>query len=167
VPKGRLTRPATDRVRESMFNIISARHSMAGIDVLDLFCGTGALGLEAISRGARHATFVELSREVLRVARQNAASLDVEDQCTFLQRDALRVATKLSERYDLVFADPPYHLEGIDSLPELVVPQLKTNGMFFLEHDRRLSFENVATFVERRTYGRTIVSIFGPIEEGL
>ena len=182
-PKGLSTRPATDRVRESMFNLISARRSFDDIDVLDLFCGTGALGLEAVSRGARRATFVELQKSVLNIARGNAEQFGVADQCTFLQRDAIKFTARLSSQlsshrrsdagrrtpdaagFDLVFADPPYQLDGIVSLPELVLSFLKEGGLFLLEHDRHLSFDEVSGWSKSRAYGRTIVSIFETIQE--
>jgi 16S rRNA (guanine966-N2)-methyltransferase len=148
-----------------MFNLIAARKSFDDIEVLDLFCGTGALGLEAISRGARRATFVESQRHVLRIARQNATELGVDNQCLFLRRDALKFTSRLPLDFDLVFADPPYELDGLSELPQLVLPLLNAEGIFLLEHDRRLNFDEVAGWIKSRAYGRTIVSIFGTIQE--
>lgn len=159
-PKGLGTRPATDRVRESIFNLISARMSLDGISVLDLFCGTGALGLEAISRGASRATFVESEPRVLAVARENAARLGVNDRCVFVRRDVAAFVRRPREQFDLVFADPPYGLDIVSGLPEQVIPMLHSHGFFLLEHDRRLKFHEVRGWVDSRVYGRTIVSIF-------
>jgi 16S rRNA (guanine966-N2)-methyltransferase len=164
-PKGLATRPATDRVRESIFNLIGARKPFDGAEVLDLFCGTGALGLEAVSRGAVSCTFVELQRSVIKVARENAGQLGVTGQCEFIQRDAQKFTRRITRQFDLVFADPPYDLGGLLELPDQVRPLLNADGLFLLEHDRHLNFDEVEGWVESRAYGRTIVSIFRPIRE--
>jgi len=148
-----------------MFNLIAARKSFDDIEVLDLFCGTGALGLESISRGARQATFLDLQSDVLRIARENAKRLGVANQCVFLRRDALKFTSHLPADFDLAFADPPYELDGLAELPQLVLPHLNAGGLFLLEHDRRLNFDEVAGWIKSRAYGRTIVSIFGAIQE--
>jgi len=160
-----MTRPATDRVRESMFNLIASRMSFDGIHVLDLFCGTGALGLESISRGAESAIFVETHRTVIGVARQNAERIGVSDQCSFYRRDAFKFVSSASGRFDLVFADPPYEIKRLTELPSIVVPSLRPDGLFLLEHDRRYNFKETDDWVESRAYGRTIVSIFRPTEK--
>jgi len=165
VPKGLATRPATDRVRESIFNLIRSRRSFDGATVLDLFAGTGSLGLEALSRGASVATFVETRRGVIRIARKNAVHLGVENRCSFYQHDAVRFArTSGTRRYDLVFADPPYELEVLPDLPAMLVPLLNEGGLLLLEHDRRLKFDGAVGWIESRAYGRTIVSIFASNE---
>ncbi len=143
-----------------MFNLIAARKSFDEIEVLDLFCGTGALGLEAISRGASKATFLDSQRHVLRVARENAERFGVAEQCIFLHRDVLRFAKRLPTHFDLAFADPPYELDGLRDIPRLVLPLLNDGGILLVEHDRRLIFDEVAGWTESRAYGRTIVSIF-------
>ncbi|MFO0963036.1 MAG: 16S rRNA (guanine(966)-N(2))-methyltransferase RsmD [Phycisphaerales bacterium] len=110
-PRGMdLTRPMTGRVKESIFNIL--RGWCEGAAVLDLFSGVGTMGLEAISRGARHATLVERDHEVFDCARRNIEMLGVGDRAVQLQSDALSHAlfARLPERYDLVFMDPPYAL---------------------------------------------------------
>ena len=163
-PKGSITRPATDRVRESIFNLIAARRSFDGTDVLDLFSGTGALGLEAISRGSRSATFVEIRRAVVKVSRENAERLGVSDKCSFYPRDAIRFLSSTDSQFDLVFADPPYDLERLGSLPGLVSLCMRKGGLFLLEHDNQFAFDEDPAWVESRQYGRTIVSIFRAIK---
>lgn len=160
-PKGRDVRPTTDRVREALFNLLGARRTPAGARVLDLFAGTGALGLEAISRGAEAVVFVEADPQALRTARANAAALGVEAQCSFVRADAfayLRGAP--GPRYDLVFADPPYELARLPELPALVRPHLAPDGLLVLEHDARHDFGGTPGLVLNRAYGRTVVSIF-------
>lgn len=101
-------RPTSDRARESLFNMLS--HRLGGFDglrVLDLFAGTGALGFEALSRGAAHVSFVEQGRIGAKLIRENAALLSAMAQMTLLKRDA-RTLPRAAQPVDLVFADPPY-----------------------------------------------------------
>lgn len=162
-PKGHLTRPTSDRTREAIFNLVSSRFDLQDADVLDLFAGTGGLGLEAISRGATSVTFVEHNTKVLKITRQNARDLGVEDACWFLRSDAVLYLQRYSgPPFDIVFADPPYEIEAIPNLPDLTLPHLKPDGLFVLEHDFRVSFDDYAHLDASRSYGRTVVSIFAP-----
>lgn len=100
-------RPTGDRVKEAWFSIV--RDAVAGAQVLDLFAGSGALGLEALSRGAGHATFVELHPGSLAALRSNIVDLGVADRATVRRQDALRFVAKLeADAFDVAFADPPY-----------------------------------------------------------
>lgn len=160
-PEGAGVRPTTDRVREALFNLLAARLSFSGAHVLDLFAGSGALGLEALSRGAAACTFVEQSPKVLRLARENAAALGVEAACRFVRADALRYLRRPpATRFDLAFADPPYALDALPDLPALVRPFLAGEGLFVLEHDARHAFADDPSCVLARAYGRTVLSIF-------
>ena len=162
-PKGYLTRPTSDRTRESIFNLLTSRRDLDGARVLDLFAGTGALGLEAISRGAATAAFVEKQPHVLKFARLNADDLDVAAQCWFLRADAVAYLNRYNgPPFDIVFADPPYDLAALPDLPDLAVPHLNPDGLFVLEHDARLAFDDHPRLDVSRPYGRTIVSIFRP-----
>lgn len=106
-PSGMRTRPTTDRVREALFSILG---NLDGQRVVDCYAGSGALGLEALSRGASHAVFVESGREACDVIRQNASSLGLLDRCTILRRELERSADALRQgpQFDLVLADPPW-----------------------------------------------------------
>lgn len=160
-PKGNLTRPTSDRTREAIFSMLEARMNVQGTRVLDLFAGTGALGLEAISRGADTVTFVETSGPVLRVARQNAEDLGVSDVCWFLRADANTYMQRYrGAAWDVVFADPPYALAQLTDLPALVLPHLNRGGWFVLEHDKRHDFGRHPHLDTARAYGRTTVSLF-------
>lgn len=113
-PSGAHVRPTSDRARESLFNrLMHGSHGPGGVSpvpaavVVDAFCGTGALGLEALSRGAASATFVDRDRQVLAVARANAAALGVEDTCRFVAADATRPPAAAAPA-TLLFLDPPY-----------------------------------------------------------
>ncbi|GAB5537182.1 MAG: RsmD family RNA methyltransferase [Rubricoccaceae bacterium] len=159
-PPGRGTRPTTDRVREALFSLLDARGALASATVLDLFAGSGALGLEALSRGAEHATFVERHGPTLAVARKNAASLDATASSTWVRSDVRAFLGREGALFDLVFADPPYELTWFPELPVLVLPRLAPEGVFVLEHDARHQLDALPGFEQARTYGGTILSIF-------
>ena len=160
-PQGHLTRPTTDRTRESLFHLVEARLALREAEVLDLFAGTGALGLEAISRGARFVTFVENERRVMQVARDNADTLDVSDQARFVPGDAVHfLETYNGPPFDLIMADPPYDLDAMDRLPDLALPHVREGGLLTLEHDTRIFFDEHPHLDTSRPYGRTIVSVF-------
>ena len=162
-PKGHLTRPTTDRTRESLFNLVQARLPLADIEVLDLFAGTGALGLEAMSRGAAFTTFVEKKGRVLDFARSNAEELGLEKQGLFVKADAVSFLENYGgPKVDLIMADPPYTLDQMRELPELVLPWLRPGGIFTLEHDSYHHFDEHPQLETSRAYGRTIVSVFYP-----
>lgn len=162
-PSGHETRPSTARTRESLFGLVDARIYLEGAEVLDLFAGTGALGLEAISRGAALVTFVEKNGRVLDYARQNAEKLGVEEKCIFIQGDAVEyLRTYNGPPLDLIMADPPYELEAMQEMPDLALPHLKTDGVFTLEHSSHDWFDEHPQLMTSRPYGRTIVSLFRP-----
>jgi 16S rRNA (guanine966-N2)-methyltransferase len=159
-PKG-ATRPTTDRTREAIFNLVQHRVALPGAHVLDLFAGSGALGLEALSRGAAAATFVEQRGPALGTIRQNAAALGVTDRCTLLRADALRVLDAApTTAYDLIVADPPYALGALARLPDLALPHLAPGGLLVLEHGADHAFEGHAALETSRAYGQTTVSLF-------
>ncbi len=99
-------RPTTDRVRESLFNVLTHGYGLEGAQVLDLFAGTGALGLEALSRGASRVTFVDDGRVAQKLLTENITKLRVADETTVIRRDATRLG--VGEPHDLIFLDPPY-----------------------------------------------------------
>lgn len=107
-PDSDLTRPTTDRARESLFNVLQHLLDFDGIAVLDLFAGSGALAIEAISRGAGSAVFVEKNKKAVEAIRQNIRSLKIEDQTHVVQSDALAFLSTTEQQFDLLFADPPY-----------------------------------------------------------
>ena len=110
-PQGMETRPTQDYVRESLFNILRAQ--VAEADVLDLFAGSGALGLEAVSRGAQSAVFVDSGRAAIQCVKRNIAALRMEERCEVLPCDWRSAVKRLTGRqFDLVFIDPPYRMEN-------------------------------------------------------
>ncbi|MEP0943014.1 MAG: 16S rRNA (guanine(966)-N(2))-methyltransferase RsmD [Rhizobiaceae bacterium] len=127
-PKGHAIRPTTDRNRESLFNILNHRFSdqLAG-RVLDIFAGTGALGLEALSRGAEAAVFIEKSGQGAALVTEHIESFKLADRATLLKRDATRPGPLQGlDPFDLIFADPPYG----KGLGEKAVAELMANGWF-------------------------------------
>ncbi|GAA0778800.1 16S rRNA (guanine(966)-N(2))-methyltransferase RsmD [Roseibium denhamense] len=110
-PKSQATRPTSDRLRETVFNILAhgLDVDLEGLRVLDLFAGTGALGFEAMSRGARHATFIEEGTEARGIIRRNMEAFGLNGVSKIFRRDATRLGSAGNiEPFDLVFADPPY-----------------------------------------------------------
>lgn len=119
VPKGDLTRPTSDRVREGLFNALDARGLVTGAAVLDLYCGSGALGLEAASRGAASVVMVDVSRQAVDAARQNVATLDFPRVAVVLSTVKGYLARRPTAPSSLVFADPPYAI-GQDEITEML-----------------------------------------------
>ncbi len=116
VPKGRDVRPTSDKVRGAIFNALQSREAVEGRHVLDAFCGTGALGLEALSRGAVFCTFVDADRSSLALARANAEALGAQDRCRFIYGDVTRPERLGApvKSCDLIFLDPPYRKSLVD-----------------------------------------------------
>lgn len=149
-PKGVETRPTSSRLREALFNICQG--AVEGVDFLDLFAGSGAMGFEALSRGARSALFIDDSRESVRCIQSNARMLDVEGQVRVVYADVFDALKKLSKEgtaFDIIYADPPYStlfkkqdeevpystrvLEVIDEMAAAGHSLLKRGGSLFIE----------------------------------
>jgi 16S rRNA (guanine966-N2)-methyltransferase len=164
-PKGRDTRPTGDRVREAAFNLIGPDR-VEDATVLDLFAGSGAMGLEALSRGAKHATFVESDRDACRVINNNLDKLALEG-ATVLCQDALtalRADVRGGTRYDLVLVDPPYRrfssLQNalIEHLPEILAP----GGLLLIETAAKEEPELPLQKRTSRRYGAARLTLFEP-----
>ncbi|HZU21129.1 MAG TPA: 16S rRNA (guanine(966)-N(2))-methyltransferase RsmD [Gaiellaceae bacterium] len=155
-PKGRDTRPTSDRVRENAFNLIGPVDDAA---VLDLFAGSGALGLEALSRGAASATFVEADRDACRVIDANLDKLGLE--ATVLCQDVLRAVEQEHGRYDLVLCDPPYDFDA-DRLAPRLAKLLEDDGLLVWESASRRPPPDVPGLAVRttRTYGSARLTLF-------
>jgi 16S rRNA (guanine966-N2)-methyltransferase len=165
-PRGLATRPTTDRVREALFSVIG---DVSGAAVLDLFAGTGALGVEALSRGAARAVFVESARPALAALRANLAALGLEARGAVVAVPVARALDAVARAgpYDLVFADPPYDVadEALAALVALASRDdcLAPGVLVALEHASRRPLDVVAPFSlrETRRYGDTAISLFG------
>ena len=152
-PAGEDTRPTSERVREAMFNALFSLDAIDGSRVLDLFAGSGALGIEALSRGAAHATFVEQDRAALAALRENVETLRIASQTTVIAGDGLRHLETMGD-YDLILLDPPYGFDGWSALLSSI-----ESGTVVIESDRAVDppFGWVVHRVKR--YGGTVVTL--------
>jgi 16S rRNA (guanine966-N2)-methyltransferase len=152
MPKDSRVRPTADKVREAWMSILG--NELAGARVLDLFAGSGALGLEALSRGAGSVTFVELNPPSLRALRENITALGVDDATTVHRGDAMRFAERLSKgKFDVVLADPPYTADHASRLVSLF-RQTPFGRILSVEHRSDLMLDGDST----RRYGDTAIT---------
>jgi 16S rRNA (guanine966-N2)-methyltransferase len=160
-PKGRATRPTSDRVREALFSILGR---VEGARVLDLFAGSGALAIEALSRGAAEATLVDCSAAAIAAIRRNLAALDLEAQVRRQRASAfLELARADARQYDLVFVDPPYRQTSVlgRELSTTLRPVLAGAARVVGESDRREPLELDLPLLDERRYGDTLIRIHG------
>ena len=155
--KGLALRPTSDRLRETLFNVLAL--NISGAHFADLFAGTGAIGIEALSRGAATATFVELDRAACRVINANLDSLDFRG--TVLQQDALRAVTSERRTYDLILCDPPYGYDHVKVTPHLA-RLLNEDGVLVYESSGREDPPEVPGLEQRtsRKYGSARLTLF-------
>ena len=174
-PRGQATRPTSDRVREALFSILQGSAPVAGARVADLFAGSGALGIEALSRGASEAVFVDTSAAAVAAIRRNLTALGIgarpprppfPQPAEVRRQDALaylRAASRDARLYDLVFLDPPYrHASALG--PELSTelgPVLAPDARVVAESDRRAPLELDLALLDERRYGDTLIRIHG------
>ncbi|MFK7939743.1 MAG: 16S rRNA (guanine(966)-N(2))-methyltransferase RsmD [Roseovarius sp.] len=155
-------RPTTDRVRESLFNILGSYGMPDGARVLDLFAGTGALGLEALSRGAVHASFIETGRAALKLLKNNIDLCGVAGCTDVSTRDARRLGTNASVPYDLVFLDPPYgkSLGEASLTAALEGGWIAPNALIVWEENTSVDAPAALTLQDERRYGDTMIRLF-------
>jgi 16S rRNA (guanine966-N2)-methyltransferase len=159
-PAGRATRPTSDRVREALFSILGPA-ALEDAQVLDLFAGSGALGIEALSRGAASATFVESDPRAVATIQRNIDALGLRD-ATVHRRDAVAwLQTAGGRLYDVVFADPPYSSAGLTAqrLSELLPPLLRETSLTVTESDKRDPLILTMPLIDERVYGDTRIAI--------
>ena len=159
-PPGDATRPTSDRVREALFSVLGP--SIGGARVLDLYAGSGALGIEALSRGAGAAVFVDRSPPAIKAIRANLAALEIEAEVPSLRPDgAARRRPRRGEAYDLVFLDPPYRHDAelgrelSEALPAVLAPGARVVS----ESDRRDRWRSTCDLTDERRYGDTVIRI--------
>lgn len=161
-PKGNVTRPTTSLVRKALFDICQSVIEEAVF--LDLFSGSGALGIEALSRGAKHVTFIEKDKTALRCLEENIAAFKIKNRCMLLTGDVFRYLPSLKSSYDLITADPPYHDNALLKLLHAIETHhlITPGGFFFFEAPHStipLPPTSLHVFPQRR-YGSTILHQF-------
>ncbi len=161
-PEGTTLRPTSDRVREAIFDMLFSLGGVDGMMVVDLFAGSGAMGIEALSRGAASVTFVDRSPEALGAVRDNLASVGLGDaerhgDATVVRADAASWAANTASRFDLVLCDPPYDYDGWGSLVGTLPADLA-----ILESGGEVAAPPGWVIIKSRRYGGTIVTVARP-----
>lgn len=162
-PDGMLTRPTTDRVKEALFSII--QFDLPGANVLDLFGGTGQLGIEALSRGAKHAVFVDARKEACALIRENLTKTRMVQDASIIQSDYLAYLNRTKEQFDVIFLDPPYaevFLEtAINRITEIDI--LRSGGIMVAERplgkDLPFEFDGYERSRDYK-YGKIILTVY-------
>jgi 16S rRNA (guanine966-N2)-methyltransferase len=160
-------RPTTDRAKQTIFDILTNRIDFDGLEVLDLFAGTGSLGLEALSRGAKSVAFIDKARKSLDVLEKNVAALGCESRCSVYQADVFWYLKNIKHTFDIVFADPPYKLENIGILPNAIYDSgvLRRDTYVVMEHSREsvIELDEQKYDILRKPFGQTSVLILKAI----
>lgn len=156
------TRPSTDYAKEGLFNILANRLDFEDLKMLDLFGGTGNHSYEVISRGCKDVTYVEQFHGCVRFAKKTSEELGVSNDIKIFKGDVFKFISRTREKFDYIFADPPYALPYLATLPDLIFKHdiLNEDGLLVVEHDAKNDFQEHPRFSEMRNYGKTIFSFF-------
>ena len=164
VPRSFKARPTTDFAKENLFNVLANLFDFEDkLSALDLFAGTGSISLELLSRGCNHVISVEKDRDhyafICKVMRELKTQA-----CTPILADVFKYISRCQQQFDIVFADPPYALPNLETLPDLILQNhlLKENGLLILEHGKDHHFEQHPNFMQHRHYGAVNFSFFQP-----
>ena len=160
-PQGYKARPTTDFAKEGLINILNNEYEMDGLKVLDLFGGTGAISYEFASRGAEMVYCVEMAPLHANFIKSQAAALGMRN-LTVVRHNVFEFLDICHEKFDIIFADPPYAIEGLGELPDKVFSKdiLHPGAYFILEHPEEYNFESNPYFVKERKYGNVHFSFF-------
>ena len=161
IPRTFKARPTTDFAKENIFNVLVQYVDFDGAEALDLFSGTGSISLELVSRGCSHVVSVELDRDHHRFIQDCMKKLN-DQTCISIRGDVFRFLKSCKQQLDFIFADPPYALKELATLPDLVFERqvLKEEALFVLEHGKDYDFSEHPHFVEHRQYGSVNFSLF-------
>ena len=161
IPRTFKARPTTDFAKENIFNVLNGYIDFDGITALDLFAGTGSISLELVSRGCKEVVSVEKDRDHARFIAECMKKINAENDI-LIRGDVFRFLKSCHQKFDLIFADPPYALPELDTLPDLVFEHdlLAADGVFVFEHGKHNDFSAHPRFKEHRSYGRVNFSIF-------
>ena len=162
--KNQSIRPTTDRIKEYIFDILN--DFIKDCRVLDLFSGSGSLGLEALSRGASHVTFVDIAYSSIKVLKKNINRIKLNDNYEIVQKNALTFLRQNKQSFDLIFADPPFKWNHyIELLPLAFLKEnLNEYGLFVLESERTHEIEwetNIYEVIRQKKYDRSLITFFG------
>ena len=163
-PNKRFTsRPTTDLAKEGLFNILVNRYDFSNKIVLDLFSGTGSMAYEFLSRGCKQALLIEKNFKHVQFIQEVLNSLEVKN-ARVVKSDVFKYLHHSPEKFDIVFADPPFDLTFLSEIPEAVFTSgvLNKDGLFILEHPKEFSFNKHPNFTELRKYGKVNFSFFEP-----
>lgn len=158
VPRSFKARPTTDFAKENIFNVMMGYIDFEGAAALDLFAGTGSISLELLSRGCAEVVSVEMDRDHARFIQQCIDKLQTSN--LLIKGDVFRFLKTCKRQFDFIFADPPYALPTLESIPNLALPLLKEDGVLVFEHGKQNDFSQHPRFVEHRQYGSVNFSIF-------
>jgi len=155
------TRPTTDVAKEGLFNVISNNLDIEELKTLDLFGGTGSISYELASRGANDLTIIEKDPKMYEFIKKTAGELKLEN-FKVLKLDVFKYIDQCADKFDFIFAGPPYAFSNIDDLPKLIFEKqlLNSKGWFVLEHTPRNDYKKFSFYATERNYGTTIFSIF-------
>ena len=161
IPRSFKARPTTDFAKENMFNVMNGYIDLDGADALDLFAGTGSISLELLSRGCQTVTSVEADRDHAAFIRQCVGKIGAEGH-SLIRGDVFRFIKGCHRQFDFIFADPPYALPDLPTLPGLILDNqlLRPDGILVFEHGKGNDFSTHPHFVEHRAYGSVNFSIF-------
>ncbi|MFT7101466.1 MAG: 16S rRNA (guanine966-N2)-methyltransferase [Bacteroidia bacterium] len=160
-PKNLPVRPTTDMAKEGLFNILNNWVDFDELNVLDLFCGTGNISFEFVSRGVESVTCVDSSSKCAAFVKSTFDELKFESG-TIMKADALRFVESAKKKWDLIFADPPYSYEHYPKLVETILEKglLSEGGILVVEHPEEVDFSSLPTLIQTRSYGRVHFSFF-------
>jgi len=157
-------RPTTDFAKEGLFNVLQHSVALEGIRVLDLFAGTGNISLEFLSRGAAEVISVDQDRKLFDFMQRTSRELN-ESGWRMVKSDVFSFLNNHRGQYDIVFADPPFHMEGLERVPAMVLQSglLGTEGLLIVEHQEKVDLSKLQGYQRTRSYGLIEFSFFGPV----
>lgn len=160
-PKSFKARPTTDFARENLFNVLVNEWDFDDLKILDCFAGTGSIGFEFASRGCTNVTAIESNFKHVAFIKEVADKLKIEGY-QVIKSDAFRYMSRCSQEFDLIFADPPYDLKTLATIPDVVFDNnlLKENGLLIVEHGKQTNFEKHPRYKSKRIYGSVNFSFF-------
>ncbi len=159
-PKNIKARPTTDFAKEALFNVLGNMYDFEGLEVLDLFAGIGSISLEFASRGAKKVDAVDIALQSIKFINKTSESLALPIRA--FKYNAFTYLTKPHAKYDIIFADPPYGMDGLEKIPQMVFENkmLKEYGTLIIEHDKKTDLSLHPNFIKTRNYGKVNFSFF-------